>query len=106
MFRSGRLRRKIQIYRKVVVKNDYGALTETWSLWKTVRGDEMILRGREMIESKEDFDSIKSEFVVRNIHSIRDSDRIKYDGYLYKIDVMKPGYHRRYLTIRATRVNE
>jgi len=106
MGRSGALQLKLEIWRKEVIKNDYGEYTETWVFHKPIRAYVYRNAGRQVIDNEEVFDLIRIRVMVRNQTDVEEMDRIKYAGHFYQIDFIQPDDTRRWLTLHCTKINE
>jgi len=106
MSRSGALKEIIEWWQKVVTKNEYGELNESWIKVKDVRAYVYHNSGRQVIDNDEVFDEIKLRLRIRKQISIKEQDRIKYNGNFYLIDFIQPDDTHRWLTLHTLRINE
>ena len=106
MSRSGALKWFIELYKKDVVKNDYGEYSEQWLHYKDVRAYVFSKKGRQLTDNEEIFDTITIDIKVRNQTDIEEMDRIKYNGKMYQIDFIQPDDTRRWLYLKCERLNE
>lgn len=104
--RSGAISRTVELWKKSVVKNDYGEMAETWNKIKDLRAFVRRRSGRDQINSSENFYEIRIVVEIRNQHDIEEQDRIKYDGNMYMIEFIQPNYTQRWLTLICARINE
>lgn len=106
MGRSGALRQRIEIWRKVVDKNEYGEYTETWQFHTYIRAYVYHKSGFETISNEEIFDAIKLRIQIRNQADVQEMDRIKYFGKMYQIDFIQPDDIGRWLMLHCSKLNE
>lgn len=104
--RSGAIRKRVELWKKTTIKNNFGEYAETWEKIKSLRSYTGRRSGRQVIENDEIFDSIRIIIQVRNQHNIKEMDRIKYYGNFYQIDFIQPDLTERWLKIHCSRINE
>lgn len=106
MIRSGAISRQVELWKKSVVKNDYGEYIESWSFDKKMRAYTHMQSGRQLMSNDEVFDSMRIRLSLRNQHKIIEQDRIKYLDNMYYVDHVQFSYDRRWSTIVCRRLNE
>jgi len=106
MARSGMLNRRIELWRKVVTKNEYGEYQEDWLFHKYIRAYVFRNTGAQIVDNEEVFDIIRLRLQVRNQSDIIEMDRLKVYDRLYQVDFIQPDDTRRWLNIHCTRINE
>ena len=106
MGRSGMLNNRIELHRKIVVKDEYGGLIESWALYKYLRAFIHRSSGVQTIDNDEVFDVIKLRVTLRNQSDIKEMDRLKINDKMYLIEFIQLDYTRRWLELQVTRINE
>ena len=106
MSRSGALKWFIELYKKEVLKNDYGEYTEQWVFYRNVRAYVFAKKGRQMEDNNEIFDTITIHIKIRRQIDIEEMDRIKYNDKMYQIEFIQPDDTRRWLFLTCVRINE
>lgn len=104
--RSGALRKRIELWRKTVSKNEFGEYSEEWNLYKYVRAYNHRHYGDQGLDNNEIFDSIHIRIVVRNQTDMTEMDRLFVDGHMYTIDFIQPDDTGRWNQIRCSKINE
>lgn len=105
--RSGLLNKRVELWRKTVEQDSYGAMKETWDKLKDLRSYTYRKSGKNTISNDELIDINKIQIQVRNQHDIREQDRIKYNGSMYDIYFLQPrDVQERFLMIYCKRINE
>ena len=106
MPRSGILKDKLQIWRKNVIKNEFGEYNEEWYLYYTIRAYIKKKSGREILTNDEVFDTVNLIIQIRNQIDITDMDNVKYKDKMYKVEFIQEDDTGRFLTIKASKINE
>lgn len=104
--RSGALNRRIEVWRKTSVKDEYGAYVETWALHIYIRAYVRNHYGHQGISRDEVFDSQRIRLSARNQSDITVTDRVKIYGEMYTIEFIQPDYSSRWITIHCNRIND
>ncbi|PAP97818.1 phage head closure protein [Mesorhizobium mediterraneum] len=97
MIAAGRMDRRINIQRVTESRDPtYGAVTETWSDWKTgVHAGLTQSTGREYLNTDQPVSERRKVFLVRYIDGLRVRDRIVFDSASYDIrDIREIGRRR------------
>ena len=106
MKRSGALNRRVEVHRKVGIKDEYGGYTEDWSLHKYIRAYVRDHYGHQGIDRDEVFNSNRIRLTVRNQSDLTETDRMKIYGQMFTIEFIQPDYSSRWITIHCNRINE
>jgi len=106
MERSGALNRRIQLWRKTSVKNEFGEYNEDWALNRQIRANVLNHIGNKGIDNDEVFNVVRLRITVRNQTDINEMDRLFVFGKFYQIDFIRPDDTNRWLQLRCTKINE
>ena len=102
IIRAGYLRHRLTLQDKVVVQNDYGEETITWSTTATVWGTIEPLRGREYMEARQEQANISHRVRMRHGPTVKPTMRILNDGRVFEIEsVINPLERNRCLELRC-----
>lgn len=104
--KAGNLREKIEIYKPVATKTEYGNNRIDYELHYTTRCMVRHDSGNVQETNGEIFHSKSKMFIVRYYVPIRENMRILYDGSYYSIDSIVPNKYYNNLEITCTLVNE
>ena len=105
-WRAGAITKIADHYRRQGVKNDFGEIEENWTKLSTIRLRVVPKRGRQTIDTDEEFDMRVVDFFMRKQHDIKETDRLFYRGKFYDIDFVDEDYDEMWLRIRASKINE
>lgn len=103
---SGQLTELIQIYKPVIVINEYGEQSTEYKFATATRARLLHDSGNREIVNNELFYSYTKTFVVRHYIKVDDLDRIKWNGKFYKILDITPDKQRMNIEIRTQLINE
>jgi len=106
MERSGALNRRIAVWRKTAVKNEFGEYDENWSELRLVRAYVLNHIGNKGVDNDEVFNVVRLRINVRNQTDINEMDRVFVFGKFYQIDFIRPDDTNRWLQLRCTKINE
>ena len=106
MERSGALNRRVEVWRKTSIKDEYGAYVETWAFHRYVRSYVRDHYGHQGIDRDEVFDSKRIRLTTRNQSDLNETDRMKIYGRMYTIEFIQPDYSSRWTTIHCNLINE
>jgi len=86
--RSGQMRRKIRIEELTETRTSSGAITESWSTYKTVRAEVLPVSGREYFSAQTVNAQNTVKFNTRYMIGITTKMRIIYDGRTFDIQTV------------------
>lgn len=84
--RAGQMRHNIIIQEVAEVQTSSGAITETWSTFKTVRAEILPVSGREYFASQTTNAQNTVKFNIRYLSGVTTKMRIKYGDRIFDID--------------------
>jgi SPP1 family predicted phage head-tail adaptor len=105
-WRAGAITQYGELYRRQGVRDEYGGMTENWTMISKLRFRMIPKRGRQTVDSDEEFDLRIVDFYMRKQHEILETDRIKFRDKYYNIDFVDEDYDEMWIRVRATRINE
>jgi len=105
-WRAGAITKVADHYRRFSEKTEYGSLTSNWTKIGTIRLRGKPKRGRQTVDTDEEFDMRIIDFYMRKQHDMKDSDRLLYRGKYYDIDFIDEDYDEMWLRVRASKINE
>lgn len=100
------MKHTIEIWRVSSVKNEYGEVVDTPSLIRKVKAQVQKASGKKIEDNDEIFSTISIKVQTWNHYGITEKDMIKYDGNMYTVDFIEPGYYGNKQTLVCTRINE
>lgn len=104
--KAGNLREKIEIYKPVAEKTEFGNQKITYTLHYTTRCMVHHNSGNKEEVNGEIFHSTSKMFVVRYYVNVRENMRIKYEDKFYSIDSIIPNKYYNNLEIYCNLVND
>ena len=104
--RAGLLRYMITIQRPVSTKTESGATSVTWTDVLTTRARVEHTSGSFITQNDELFHSYSKTFTIRVYHDIQDTDRISFDGKLYRILSIDKDIFEQQTIINTELINE
>ena len=104
MVRAGKLRRRVGLYEPARSRDDYGAMTESYALWKTVWAEVRFISGRELILSETVSNTTTAQFLIRYRDDVKEEMRVKYDSDYYNILVIEEIQTKRMLKLTASKI--
>lgn len=99
--RAGRRNRRITIQQVTETQDSYGAITESWSTYKSVWAEVVPKRGREYFNQPETVSQEDVMFRILYIAGVTHKMRISYDGNVYDIQSIGEIGYREGLEIMA-----
>ena len=105
--RAGGLRHHvIEIQKPVTVKDDYGAMVDTWVTHITTRADIDFKRGERVLDIHEKTSSYSVDFRIRRYHEVDETMRVLFNGRKYRINFIPPIVDRQMQVLSTTLINE
>ena len=104
--KAGNLKEKIEIYKPVATKTDFGNNRITYELHYTTRCMVRHDSGNKEETNGEIFHSKNKMFIVRYYVPVQENMRIKYEGDFYSIQSIIPNKYYNNLEMYCTLVNE
>ena len=83
--RAGTLRYTITLIQSILTTDDFGAKTETWGVYSTIRAGILYKGGNKTIQDHERFNTSNVDFTCRYDSLINEQMRIVFDNKVYKI---------------------
>ena len=84
--KAGILKEKIEIYKPVVIKNEFGSSKINYELHYSTRAAVQYNSGYKSDSNKEVFYAQDKTFIVRHYVPVKENMRIKFDGKFYSIN--------------------
>lgn len=103
---AGRLKEVINILESVVTKNEYGATKTVWTDKIQTKASVEQKTGSRVVVNNEIFNTYTVEFTVWDYHSIKESNRVRWDGNYYLIESIIPDKRKQQLVLVTSLVNE
>jgi head-tail adaptor len=103
---AGQLTEIVELYKPVIVVNDYGEQSTEYQLYNKTRARLLHNSGNREIVNSELFYSYTKTFVFRHYVNIDELNRIKWNGKFYKILDITPDKARMNIEVRTELINE
>jgi SPP1 family predicted phage head-tail adaptor len=82
---AGNLRYWIEIYTPQTVKDEFGADSETFVLFTTLRAEKKEISGNYLLDNKEIFHSNRVDWTIYYRPNLKDKMRVNFDNKEYRI---------------------
>lgn len=103
--KAGILREKIELYKPVAVKTDFGNTKIEYQFYKDTRCHVQHNAGNKQDSNNEIFYSNSKNFIVRHYVDVQENMRVKYEGKFYSIESITPNKFYNDKEIYATLTN-
>lgn len=104
--KAGILREKIELWKPVVTRTEFGSQRTSFEFHKAIRASVRSNSGYTSESGYEVFHSTSKTFIVRHYQDVVENMRIKYEGKFYSIDSITPNKYYNDKEITTNLVNE
>lgn len=104
---AGRMKHWLLVLHPVIVQNEVGEEETTWKECCRIHAERVKQTGHRSEEVAEHFPDIRTEFNIRDVHTVEANWRVKQlGGELFNVVAVLPNLDKGYKTLVCERVNE